>query len=431
MSNQQRNILLAYYGDDFTGSTDALECLCRAGASAVLFTEPPDAATLAKFPQLDAFGVSGNTRALRPDTMQQVLEPAFTKMKSTGARHVHYKTCSTFDSSPIIGSIGRAIDCGLAIFNNRYTPIVGGAPALGRYCAFGNLFARMGIGSTGAVYRLDRHPSMSQHPVTPAHESDLRLHLAEQTRERIGLIDLVKQKQPVPQWLAGSDERILLLDAMEETDLLRIGEWLDALAGNDCQFSVGPSSIDMALGAYWNQQGKWKPRNEWPPVEEQGALLVVSGSCSPVTTGQIDTARAQGFSCIALDPAGLCNGTVDALPELPRLLQGLCAGEKLLVHTGQRQATLLPSDQLGEALGRLIKYCTVQTGLRKLVLSGGDTSSYAARAMGIDAVEMIAPLVIGAPWCRAHSGNPVINGMLVNFKGGQVGGPDYFIKAAG
>jgi hypothetical protein len=35
------NILLAFYGDDFTGSTDALEFISRAGAKTVLFTEPP------------------------------------------------------------------------------------------------------------------------------------------------------------------------------------------------------------------------------------------------------------------------------------------------------------------------------------------------------------------------------------------------------
>jgi len=31
------NLLLAYYGDDFTGSTDALEFLSRAGIKTVLF----------------------------------------------------------------------------------------------------------------------------------------------------------------------------------------------------------------------------------------------------------------------------------------------------------------------------------------------------------------------------------------------------------
>jgi hypothetical protein len=35
LSNNKK-ILLAFYGDDFTGSTDALEFICRAGAKAIL-----------------------------------------------------------------------------------------------------------------------------------------------------------------------------------------------------------------------------------------------------------------------------------------------------------------------------------------------------------------------------------------------------------
>ena len=34
-------ILLAFYGDDFTGSSDAMESLSRASAKTVLFIEPP------------------------------------------------------------------------------------------------------------------------------------------------------------------------------------------------------------------------------------------------------------------------------------------------------------------------------------------------------------------------------------------------------
>ena len=103
---------LAFYGDDFTGSTDALEFLTRAGAKTMLFIEPPSSAILSSYPDLDAFGVSGITRSLSSSKMVDVLAPAFQSLKETGVRHVHYKTCSTFDSSPAIGSIGKAIDIG-------------------------------------------------------------------------------------------------------------------------------------------------------------------------------------------------------------------------------------------------------------------------------------------------------------------------------
>jgi 3-oxoisoapionate kinase len=60
------------------------------------------------------------------------------------------------------------------------------------------------------------------------------------------------------------------------------------------------------------------------------------------------------------------------------------------------------------------------------VVAGGDTSSYSARALGIESVEMIAPLAPGAPLCRARAPGSPIDGLDVNFKGGQVGAVDYF-----
>ncbi|WP_420148717.1 nucleotide-binding domain containing protein [Spirosoma sp.] len=46
--------------------------------------------------------------------------------------------------------------------------------------------------------------------------------------------------------------------------------------------------------------------------------------------------------------------------------------------------------------------------------------------MGIEAVEMIAPLVPGAPLCRATAPGSSLDGVEVNFKGGQVGAENYF-----
>jgi uncharacterized protein YgbK (DUF1537 family) len=122
---------------------------------------------------------------------------AFEQIKTTNPRHIHYKVCSTFDSSPTIGSIGKVIDIASIVFNNKIIPVLGGAPHLGRYCLFGNLFAKMGIGSNGQIHRLDRHPSMSKHPVTPMDESDLRLHISKQTSKEIGLIDILQLDKPI------------------------------------------------------------------------------------------------------------------------------------------------------------------------------------------------------------------------------------------
>ena len=85
----QSKILLAFYGDDFTGSTDALEFISRAGAEAVLFTDPPGPEQLSRFPGLQAYGIAGLTRAMAPDQMEKILLPAFEKMKESCAAFIH------------------------------------------------------------------------------------------------------------------------------------------------------------------------------------------------------------------------------------------------------------------------------------------------------------------------------------------------------
>ena len=425
---KHKNILLAFYGDDFTGSTDALEFISRAGAKAVLFTEPPTEVQLKSFPDLDAYGVAGKTRALNPDAMEQILIPAFEQMKSIGAKHIHYKVCSTFDSSPTVGNIGRAIDSGAKVFDNKVIPVLGGMPALGRYCVFGNLFAKMGIGSNGKIYRIDRHPSMSKHPVTPMNEGDLRIHLGKQTNKKIGLIDHVQQKVKKREWLDSiTDEEVVLLDTTSEDELLKIGEWLIAQQKKHGQlFSVGGSGIEVALGNYWNKAGVLKTVTKWKKIHKADPLLVVSGSCSPVTAGQIAYAKAKGFEELIIDAGKICNDGAVEESVMMKVDELLNQKKSIIVHTGEEQTQNLSSERLGTALGAIAKNAVINAGVKRVVIAGGDTSSYAARAMEIYAVEMIAPLVIGAPLCKAYSKNKKINGLEVNFKGGQVGSEDYF-----
>lgn len=420
---------LAYFGDDFTGSTDALEFLSRAGLRTALFLEPPSRERLAAMPALDALGVAGLTRSLPPAEMETVLRPAFAALRELGPRHMHYKVCSTFDSSPKVGSIGRAIDIGVALFGGRYVPLLVGAPALGRYCAFGNLFARMGIGSAGEIYRLDRHPSMSRHPVTPADEADLRLHLAKQTAKRIGLFDLLKVELPAREAAAalerivGGGAEVVLFDVMQASQLARIGGLIDSAPGGAPVFSVGSSGVEMALGAHWAEQGSLQPRIEWAPATRVERLLVVSGSCSPVTTGQIDWALGNGFVGIPLDAQA-----PQIEPAITAACTALRAGKSPLVFTARGQQTGAPASAvtLGTALGTIARTLVESESLPRVLVAGGDTSSYAARALGIEAVEMVAPLAPGAPLCRAHSTQRAVQGLEVNFKGGQVGAPDYF-----
>src|SRR6185312_7150710 len=169
--------LYAYYGDDFTGSTDVLEALSLAGVRSVLFTGLPADEHWRQFADCQALGIAGESRSRPPEWMSTHLPAVFRRLGALGAPIIHYKTCSTFDSSPRIGSIGRALEIGREALSPPFVPIVVAAPHLRRYVAFGNLYAAAGE----KIYRIDRHPTMRTHPVTPMYEADLRRHLSAQT----------------------------------------------------------------------------------------------------------------------------------------------------------------------------------------------------------------------------------------------------------
>jgi uncharacterized protein YgbK (DUF1537 family) len=66
------------------------------------------------------------------------------------------------------------------------------------------------------------------------------------------------------------------------------------------------------------------------------------------------------------------------------------------------------------------------TKVQRVCIAGGDTSSFAARALGVEALEMWAPLTPGAPLCRAFAPDSPADGLEIVFKGGQVGAENYF-----
>ena len=107
---------------------------------------------------------------MTPAQMDDELPAQFKLLNGLAPRLIHYKVCATFDSSPQIGSIGHAAHIAFNVIKPASGVIVQGIPLLGRYIAFGNHFTVYG----DQRYRLDRHPVMSKHPITPMDEGDIR-----------------------------------------------------------------------------------------------------------------------------------------------------------------------------------------------------------------------------------------------------------------
>ena len=185
-------LLLSFYGDDYTGSSAVMEVMSFAGLPTVLFLGVPTPERLARFEGYRGIGFAGVARSQGLDWMDRHLPAVFRTLAGLGAPVAHYKVCSTFDSAPHVGSIGRAAELAVPLLGGKWHPLVVGAPEIARYQAFGNLFA---AGPDGGRYRLDRHPGMSRHPVTPMDEADVRIHLGRQTSLPVGLVDCVSMKR--------------------------------------------------------------------------------------------------------------------------------------------------------------------------------------------------------------------------------------------
>lgn len=414
--------LISYYGDDFTGSADVMEALATHGVETVLFTRLPTASEFAPYKDHAAIGLAGISRSQTPEWMDAHLPSIYHWLKTLGARFCHYKVCSTFDSSPHVGSIGRATDIGAALFGQAMVPLVVGAPQLRRYTFAGHLFAA----HQGETYRVDRHPVMSRHPVTPMHEADLRLHLAQQTALPTRLAN--------QQWPATG---LGLLDVHDAATQLAAGKRLLDWTGG---FVVGSSGVEYALMKALAAEGRIPGGADFAPLAAMPQTVVVSGSVSATTERQIKYALRHGFDAVPVDAVALASNTPGVRQAaIAAALSTLNSGKSPLIHTalgpssdeGEKLNSIADGRKnIGEGLGSILKAVLEATGLRRALVAGGDSSSHALGQLNIFALTTRMPLATtpGSPLCVASSNTAELNGIEIALKGGQVGGDDYFVR---
>ena len=436
---------LAWLGDDFTGSAAVMEVLAFAGLRTVLFSDIPSEALAARFATAQAVGLATTARTHGPDWMRAHLPAPLAWLDATGAEILHYKVCSTFDSSPTSGNIGTALALCLAQRPSDAVPLVTAAPQMRRYQSFGHLFA----GTFDGVFRLDRHPVMSRHPVTPMTEADLLRHLAEQTDLPSRLVDLEALWSDDPQAALdaalASGARILSFDNMEPRSEAAVGRlvWENR---ERLRVAVGSQGLEYALVRHWQETGALPP----PPAPESAGrvdrIAAVSGSVSPSTAQQLDWSAAHGFELITFDTVAVL-GSPEALEaEIDRCARAaLSAAERgasplvtsaegpddprvaafRTALSGSATDIETANARIGQALGRVLDRVLRQSGLRRAVISGGDTSGHGMRALGLEALEALAPTIPGAALCTGHGGG-AHDGLQIALKGGQMGSEDFF-----
>jgi len=408
--------LLAFYGDDFTGSTDVLLQYHRFGLRGVLVLSPPDPDEARRLAETyDVIGVPGIARSLPTAEIGPAIRPALTALAAPGPWLVQYKICSTADSSPAVGGLGPALAIGRELYGARPVPILAAQPDLGRYTAFAHHFARDGA----EVYRLDRQPTMSRHPVTPMTESDLRVHVAAQTDLPVSGIDVraLEDGTAEARYRSLADQGALVLDAMTNDHLRAAARMIDRVRDGRPLFAIGSGGLSYGIAAHLTGRA---PDLAPPPVLPPAPTLVVSGSCSALTAAQIRHAAAHGWATVPLEPDAA--GALPVAAASARARAAFAAGAPgVVVHTALGAPTRdggLPPERTGRAFAEIIRACG---GVRRVVVAGGDTSGHTVRALGVAALDVAGPIGGNAVICRS-----LADGRELVLKGGQIGVEELF-----
>jgi uncharacterized protein YgbK (DUF1537 family) len=418
-------LTLGCIADDYTGASDLANTLTRAGLRTVQTIGVP--AEELKLPDVDAVVVSLKSRSIEASLAVSRSRAADKWLRGRGADHVLFKICSTFDSTDA-GNIGPVMD---ALRSDCGEPIVLVTPAFpetGRTVYQGHLFV-------GAV-PLNESP-LKDHPLNPMHDSNLVRVLARQSKTRIGLVDLatvVRGPEAVRARLAdlsGKGIGAAIIDAVFDLDLETIGN-----VALDHRLSVGASGVGLGLARALVAAGRERNDAAGKIAEAPigGPAACLAGSCSQATLQQIANAES-AMAVLHLDPDRIVTGQDEVRRALAWAAQRINEGPILIASSSTPdQVAALQSRHGRDATGHAIEQAMadiaeglVQSGVRRLVIAGGETSGAVVDRLGIPGFLVGAEIATGVPVLRAVGAKQ--GEMLLALKSGNFGGPRFFADA--
>jgi uncharacterized protein YgbK (DUF1537 family) len=350
-------------------------------------------------------------------------------LRGRGASHVLFKICSTFDSTDA-GNIGPVMDALRADCGEAVVLVTPAFPETGRTVYQGNLFV-------GAV-PLNESP-LKDHPLNPMHDSNLVSVLARQSKTQIGLVDLVtlsRGAQAVQARLAelsGKGIGAAIIDAVFDRDLETIG-----LVAAEHRLSVGASGIGLGLARALVSTGKVKSA---ATSSEQGAVVggrvaCLAGSCSQATLQQIANAE-RVMPVLRLEPDRILTGANETQRALDWAKERLAEGPVLIASSSTPdQVAALQARHGRDAAGHAIEQTMadiaeslVKSGVRRLIVAGGETSGAVVDRLKIPGFLVGVEIAPGVPVLRAVGAEA--GDMLLALKSGNFGGPEFFSDAIG
>ncbi|KWV57835.1 serine kinase [Bradyrhizobium macuxiense] len=416
---------LGCIADDYTGASDLANTLTRAGLRTVQTIGVPAADLV--LPEVDAVVVSLKSRSIEAGLAVTRSRAAEQWLRGRGAEHILFKICSTFDSTDA-GNIGPVMDALRADSGDTIVLVTPAFPETGRTVYQGNLFV-------GAV-PLNESP-LKDHPLNPMHDSNLVRVLARQSKTKVGLVDLATLGRGVDAVrakladLAAKGIGAAVVDAVFDRDLEIIGQ-----VALDHRVSVGASGIGLGLARALVAAGKVKPDavNAMQDMAVGGPPACLAGSCSQATLQQIASAE-KVMPVLHLDPERVVAGKDEAQRALAWAKDRIGDGPILIASSATPdEVAALQSRHGRDAAGHAIEQAMadiadglVQSGVRRLVVAGGETSGAVVDRLRIPGFLVGAEIAAGVPVLRAvgiSSGD-----MLLALKSGNFGGPEFFSDA--
>jgi 3-dehydrotetronate 4-kinase len=416
---------LGCIADDYTGASDLANTLTRAGLRTVqTIGVPADDLAL---PEVDAVVVSLKSRSIEASLAVTRSRAAETWLRGRGSQHILFKICSTFDSTDA-GNIGPVMDALRADSGDAIVLVTPAFPETGRTVYQGNLF----VGSVP----LNESP-LKDHPLNPMHDSNLVRVLARQSKTRIGLVDLATLSRGAEavrarlSELARSGIGAVIVDAVFDRDLETIGQ-----VALDHRLSVGASGIGLGLARALVSSGRGKPDalQAMSAKSVGGPAACLAGSCSQATLQQIASAE-KVMPVLHLDPERVVTGKDEAQRALAWARGRIGDGPVLIASSSTPdEVAALQSRHGRDAAGHAIEQTMadlaeglVLSGVRRLVVAGGETSGAVVDRLQIPGFLVGAEIAAGVPVLRAvgaRSGD-----MLLALKSGNFGGPKFFSDA--
>jgi 3-dehydrotetronate 4-kinase len=416
-------MLLGVIADDLTGATDVALMLSREGMRVVQTVGVPEKGK--PLPDADAVVVSMKSRTNPVDEAIAWSLQACEALLQSGAKQILFKYCSTFDSTDQ-GNIGPVADALMKRLDSRLTIACPAFPENGRSVYLGHLFV-------GEMLLSDS--PMKDHPLTPMRDSNLVRVLQRQTLTPVKLVTqqtVAKGVAAVRQTMQGLSEKgpvMVVADAISNQDLRILGE---AMA--DEVLLTGGSGIALGLPDNFRRAGLLKDvKGTTTFVAPKGPSVILSGSCSAATNGQVAYAQAHGVPSLGLDPLAIAEKTQTVetvidwahaqIGEKPFLIYSTAAPEA--VKQIQERLGRDQSGHLIEALLAGVAHRLAQLGVCRFVVAGGETSGAVVQGLGVSMLEIGPEIDPGVPWTLAADGRP----LALALKSGNFGTQDFFVKA--